>query len=48
MATPKNIKKWKYLNPITAEIRQNDETDVGMLIGANHMKALEPVEIIDF
>ena len=39
------IKKWKYLNPITAEITQNDDIEVGMLIGANYMKALELAEI---
>ena len=39
-------KKWKYLNPITAEITQNDHIEVGMLIEANCIKALEPEEII--
>ena len=37
IATPKKIKKWKYLILITAEIRQDDEIEVGMLIGANCM-----------
>ena len=46
IATPKKIKKWKYLYPITAEITQDNDIEVGMLIGANCMKALEPVEII--
>ena len=46
LATPKKIKKWKYLNPITAELTQDDDIEVGMLIGINCMKALEPVEII--
>ena len=46
IATPKNIKKRKYLNPITAEIMQDDDIEVGMLLGASYMKALEPVEII--
>ena len=31
-ATPKKIKKWKTLNPITAEIIQDDGIEVGMLI----------------
>ena len=44
--TPKKIKKWKYLNPITAEMIHDDDIGVGMLIGPNCMKALEPVEII--
>ena len=47
IATPKKIKKWKYLNPITTEVIQDDDIEVGMLmIGVNCMKALEPVEII--
>ena len=46
IATPKKIKKWKYLNQITAEITQDDDTEVGILIGANCMKALEPMKII--
>ena len=47
IATPKKIKKWKYLNLITAEITRDDDIEVGMLIGTNCMKALEPVETID-
>ena len=47
IATPNKIKKWKYLNPITTEITQDDDIEVGMLIGTNCMKALEPVETID-
>ena len=46
IATPKKINKWKYLNQITAEITQDDDIEVGILIGANCMKALEPVKII--
>ena len=33
------------LNPITAEIKQDDEIEAGMLIGANCMKAIGPVAI---
>ena len=44
--TPKRIKKWKNLNPITAEIIQDDSIEVGMLIWANYMKALEHMEVI--
>ena len=43
-ATPKKIKK--IVNPITAEIIQDDDIEGGMLIGANCLKALEPVEMI--
>ena len=46
VATTKKIKKWKYLNPITVEITQHHDIEIGILIGANCMKALEPVEII--
>ena len=35
VATPKKIEKWKYLNPITTEITQDDDIEVGMLIGDN-------------
>ena len=46
IAAAKKIKKWQYLNPITAEITQDDDIEIGILIGANCMKALEPVETI--
>ena len=45
IATPKKW-KWKYSKPITPETTQDDDAEVGMLIGANCMKALELVEII--
>ena len=46
VTTLTKIKKWKYSNPITAEITKDDDNKVGMMIGANCMKAVEPVEII--
>ena len=32
IVTPKKIEKWKYLNPITAEVIQDDNIEVVMLI----------------
>ena len=46
IATPAKISKWEYLKPISDEIVQNEDVVVGLLIGANCMKALEPVKII--
>ena len=46
IATPDKIAKWDYLKPIMEELTPQDNIDVGMLIGANCMKALEPLEII--
>ena len=46
IATPNKIKKWDYLKSISREITQQDDIEIGILIGANCMKALEPLEII--
>ena len=46
IATPTKIGEWEYLQPISNEIVQNDDADVGLLIGANCMKALEPTRIL--
>ena len=46
IATPNKIKKWDYLKFISREITQQDDIEIGMLIGANCIKALEPLEII--
>ena len=46
IATLNKIKKLDYLKSITRKITQQDDTEIGMLIGANCMKALEPLEII--
>ena len=45
IATPNKINKWDYLKSISREITQQD-IEIEMLIGANYMKALEPLEII--
>ena len=39
-ATPAKTKEWKHLRPILNEIVQKDYVQVGLLIGANCMKAL--------
>ena len=44
--TPARISKWEYLKPISNEIVQDEDIVVGLLIGANCMKALEPMKII--
>ena len=46
VATPEKVSKWKYLDSIKSEITQTDDIEIGMLIGANCMKALEPLKII--
>ena len=46
IATPKKIRELEYLQPISNEIVQNDNAHVGLLIGANCMKALEPTKIL--
>ena len=46
VATPKKLEKWKYFEPILGEIIEKDDIQVDLLIGANFVKALEPVKII--
>ena len=46
IATPAKIKEWKHLRSISNEIVQRDNIQVGLLIGANCLKALEPTIII--
>ena len=45
ITTPKKNKKWNYLHPITAEIKQDDNIEAGLLIGASCMKAIGSVTI---
>ena len=40
------IKEWKHLRSISNEIVQKDDAQVGILIGANCVKALEPAKFI--
>ena len=46
IATPTKIREWEYLQPISNEIVQNNNVHVGLLIGANCMKALELTRIL--
>ena len=46
IATPDNIKLWKYLYRIIPEMKIDKDLDVGLLIGANCLRALEPQEVI--
>ena len=46
IATPAKIKEWKHLRSISNDIVQRDDVQVGLLIGDNCMKALEPTKII--
>ena len=46
VATPEKIEEWDYLKTISSEITRTDDVEVGLLIGANFMKALEPLKVI--
>ena len=46
IATPDKISKWGYLDAIANEINQSSDVTVGLLVGANCSKALEPNKII--
>ena len=46
ITTPEKITKWEYLKPVTNEIVHNDDVCIGLLIGANCVKALEPMQVI--
>ena len=43
---PSQLKQWKYLDHITNQLNLEDNLPVGLLIGANCVKALEPLEIM--
>ena len=45
--TPSKVKEWKYLDTIHPYLQQeDDDVEVGILIGGNCPRALEPVEVI--
>ena len=46
IVTPAKLKQWKYLDRISGEIGGNESITVDLLIGANCLKALEPLEVI--
>ena len=46
VATPEKIEEWDFLKTISSEITQTDDAEVGLLIGANCLKALEPLKVV--
>ena len=46
VATPSKLQQWKHLESIVGKISQKEDISVGLLIGANCAKALEPIDII--
>ena len=46
IATARKLKKWDYLEKILKELSDNEDINVDVLIGANCLEALEPVEVI--
>ena len=46
IATQIKLKKWKHLDKVTKHLATDDEVSVDLLIGANCVQALEPVDVI--
>ena len=46
VATPSKLKNWGHLERILDEINEDDNIFVGLLIGANYAKALDPIDVI--
>ena len=46
VATPKELEKLKYLEPILGAIIEKDDIQMGLLIGANCVEALKPIKVI--
>ena len=46
VATTEKTEEWGYQKIISSEITQTDDVEVGLLIGGNCMKALEPLKVI--
>ena len=46
IATPEKIEELDYLKTISSEITQTDDAEVGLVIGANCIKVLEPLKVI--
>ena len=44
--TAEKIEEWDHLMTVSSEIIQTGDTEVGLLIGAICMKALEPLKVI--
>ena len=46
IVTAKKLKKWDHLEKISKEPGENENISVDLLIGANCLEALDPVEVI--
>ena len=46
MVTPAKLKQWQYLEKISSFFGENDNINVDLLIGANCVEALQPLEVI--
>ena len=46
VATPAKLKQWQYLEKISSFLGENDNISVDLLIGANCVEALQPLEVI--
>ena len=46
IATPDKLKQWQYLEKISSFLGENDNISVDLLIGANCVEALQPLEVI--
>ena len=46
VATPTKVKQWQYLEKISSFLEENDNISVDLLIGANCIEALQPLEVI--
>ena len=46
IATAKKIKKLKYLDTLKPVMSVDDDQEVGLLIGPNFVRGLEPKEVI--
>ena len=47
VARPEKIEEWDYLKTISSEITETDDIEVGLVIGANCMQALEPLMVTE-
>ena len=45
VGTPEKMRKWKYLERIAGEVTQGQGISIGLPIGGNCSKALEPLEV---
>ena len=46
IATPAKLKQWEHLEKISSFVGENHNINVDLLIGANCVEALQPLEII--